>query len=116
MKNSFKTIIALLFLSQIAVAQTSRFVYQATMRLDSTAVPKTENAYLDISPEKSIFYSEKRLKRDSIVEKMIATRNFDRNLMQTLNSNIDYIIENVMSVSLEIPENIQKFTKNFKKD
>mgnify|MGYP000039946796 FL=1 len=93
MKNSFKTIIALLFLSQIAVAQTSRFVYQATMRLDSTAVPKTENAYLDISPEKSIFYSEKRLKRDSIVEKMRATRSFDRNLMQNLNSNMDYIIE-----------------------
>jgi len=29
---------------------------------------------------------------------------------------IDYIIDNVMRVTLDIPDNIQKFTKNFKKD
>jgi len=29
---------------------------------------------------------------------------------------IEYIIDHVMTVTLEIPENIQKFTKNFKKD
>jgi hypothetical protein len=28
---------------------------------------------------------------------------------------IEYIIDNVMKVTLEIPENIQKFNKNFKK-
>ena len=29
---------------------------------------------------------------------------------------VEYIIDHVMSVTLVIPDNIQKFTKNFKKD
>lgn len=93
MKTAYKIFLALFLLSQMVMAQTSRFIYQVTMKLDSTAVAKVENAYLDVSPARSLFYAENRLKRDSIVEKMRATRNFDRSLMQTLNSNIDYIIE-----------------------
>ena len=93
MKTAYKIFLALFLLSQMAMAQTSRFIYQVTMKLDSTAVAKVENAYLDVSPTKSLFYAENRLKRDSLIEKMRATRNFDRNAMQNLNTNIDYIIE-----------------------
>lgn len=95
MKNSYKIILALLFASQIALAQSSRFIYQVTMKPDSTnrAEVKTELARLDVSSEKSLFYGEKRVKRDSLVEKMRATRNFDRNAMQNLRSNIDFIVE-----------------------
>jgi hypothetical protein len=42
------------------MAQTSRFVYQVTMKSDSTDKTNItiENAILDVSPEKSIFYGE----------------------------------------------------------
>lgn len=58
--------IGILFLGLISVlsfSQNTRFVYQVSMKTDSTAAPKIENAYLDISTEKSIFYGEKRMKR-----------------------------------------------------
>lgn len=91
------TIIVLFFVSQIALAQTTRFIYQVTMKLDSTNQNsiKTENAYLDTTPEKSIFYGEKRLQRDSLISKIVETRgaSFDRNLMQNLRSDIDFTIE-----------------------
>ena len=46
--------------SQIIFAQANRFIYQVTMKTDSTnrSEIKTENAYLDVTPEKSIFYGE----------------------------------------------------------
>ncbi len=50
-------IIALaLFIQQVS-AQTNRFVYQVTMKPDAEnkADIKTENAYLDISQDKSVF-------------------------------------------------------------
>lgn len=91
------TIIALAFLSQIAFAQTTRFIYQVSMKLDSTDQNniKTEMAYLDATPEKSIFYGEKRLQRDSLFAKMRQTggATFDRSQMQNLRSNIDFTIE-----------------------
>jgi hypothetical protein len=42
------------------MAQTSRFVYQVTMKSDSTdkANATIENARLDISPEKSLFMAK----------------------------------------------------------
>jgi hypothetical protein len=54
------------------------------MKSDSTDKTNAtiENAILDISPEKSIFYGEGRMKRDSIMQRMRETRNFDRNAMQ----------------------------------
>ena len=59
-----------LFIQNVS-AQTNRFVYQVTMKPDAENKTdiKTENAYLDISPEKSVFYSENRIKRDSIMQK-----------------------------------------------
>jgi GLPGLI family protein len=65
------------------------------MKSDSTDKTNAtiENARLDISPEKSLFYGEGRIKRDSIMQRMRETRNFDRNAMQNLRSSIDYIVE-----------------------
>ena len=95
MKHLFKITFIALFLAQLSMAQTSRFVYQVTMKSDSTdkANATIETARLDISPEKSLFYGEGRIKRDSIIQRMRETRNFDRNAMQNLRSSIDYIVE-----------------------
>lgn len=95
MKHLFKITFIALFLVQLSMAQTSRFVYQVTMKSDSTdkANATIETARLDISPEKSLFYGEGRIKRDSVMQRMRETRNFDRNAMQNLRSSIDYIVE-----------------------
>ena len=95
MKHLFKTTFIALFLAQLSMAQTSRFVYQVTMKSDSMdkANATIETARLDISPEKSLFYGEGRIKRDSVMQRMRETRNFDRNAMQNLRSSIDYIVE-----------------------
>ena len=92
--------LGLLFLgtcSQIVFAQANRFVYQVTMKPDSTdrTTIKTEIANLDIAAGNSIFYAENRLKRDSIMGRMRQTGsfNFDRTQMQNLRSNMDFIIE-----------------------
>lgn len=87
----------LMFLSQLFFAQANRFMYQVTMKPDSTdrSFVKTEVAYLDISAGKSLFYPENRLKRDSLFARMRQTKNFnfDRDQMQSLRSNLDFIIE-----------------------
>lgn len=92
-------IIALAFFIQNVSAQTNRFVYQVTMKPDAenkTDV-KTENAYLDISPEKSVFYSENRIKRDSIMQKAFQSgggrASINRDQMEGLRTNISYSIE-----------------------
>jgi GLPGLI family protein len=79
-------------------AQVNRFVYQVTMKSDAENKNdvKTENAYLDISEEKSQFSSENSIKRDSIIQAMIQSggaRNFNREQMEGLRSNINYTIE-----------------------
>ncbi|WHF50691.1 GLPGLI family protein [Chryseobacterium gotjawalense] len=83
--------------AQIIFAQANRFVYQVTMKPDSTdrSTTKTEVANLDISGGNSIFYAENRLKRDSIMGRMRQTGsfNFDRSQMQSLRTNMDFIIE-----------------------
>ena len=91
-------IIALALFIQTAFAQTNRFVYQVTMKPDASNKSdiKTENAYLDISPEKSVFYSENRIKRDSIMQATFQSggaRSFNRDQMENLRSNINYSIE-----------------------
>ncbi|GAA5098911.1 hypothetical protein GCM10023210_35570 [Chryseobacterium ginsengisoli] len=91
-------IIALALFMQSAFAQTNRFVYQVTMKADASDKNdiKTENAYLDISPEKSVFYSENRIKRDSIMQATFQSggaRGFNREQMEGLRSNINYSIE-----------------------
>ncbi|WP_370899904.1 GLPGLI family protein [Chryseobacterium gossypii] len=91
-------IVLLLFVQGIA-AQVNRFVYQVTMRPDASDKNdiKTENAYLDISPEKSFFYSENRLKRDSILQKAFqgggGRGSINRDQMESLRSNITYSVE-----------------------
>ena len=66
-------ILAVALLAQVTFAQTNRFVYQVTSKPDinNKSDIKTENAYLDISAEKSMFYSENRIKRDSVMKAKI---------------------------------------------
>lgn len=91
-------ILAVALLAQVTFAQTNRFVYQVTMKSDASnkADVKTENAYLDISAEKSMFYSENRIKRDSVMKANFQSggaRGFNRDQMESLRSNINYSIE-----------------------
>lgn len=91
-------IIALVLFMQTSFAQVNRFVYQVTMKPDASDKNdiKTENAYLDISPEKSIFYSENRIKRDSVIQSAMQSggaRGFNREQMEGLRSIINYSIE-----------------------
>ncbi|WP_419869217.1 GLPGLI family protein [Chryseobacterium sp. CT-SW4] len=91
-------IIALMLVMQNMFAQTNRFVYQVTMKLDSTNRNdiKTENAYLDISPEKSLFYAENRIKRDSVMSKAVQSGGGPKSVrsqMESLKSNINYTVE-----------------------
>ncbi len=91
-------LIAFVLLVQTSFAQVNRFVYQVTMKPDASnkSDVKTENAYLDISPEKSVFYSENRIKRDSVMKATFQSggaRSFNREQMEGLRSNINYSVE-----------------------
>ena len=90
----------LLFLglaTQLVFGQANRFVYQVTMKTDSTnrEITKSETANLDVAAGKSIFYAENRMKRDSIMSRARVTGsfNFDRTQMQDLRSDLNYLIE-----------------------
>lgn len=91
-------IVLALFMQHIS-AQANRFVYQVTMKPDAEnkSEVKTENAYLDISPEKSVFYSENRIKRDSIMQKAFqgggGRASISRDQMEGLRSSINYSVE-----------------------
>ncbi len=76
-------------------SQTSRFVYQVTMKpnFNDKKDIKTENAYLDISANRSVFVAENRVKRDSLMDRMRVTGSFNRDQMMNLRSNMDYIVE-----------------------
>lgn len=91
------SLIVLVLVSQVVLAQATRFVYQVSMKTDSAnrEEVKTEMAYLDVTQEKSLFYAENRLKRDSLMNRMrqSGSFNFDRSQMENLRSNIDYTIE-----------------------
>lgn len=91
-------IIALVLFVQTAFSQVNRFVYQVTMKSDASNKneSKTENAYLDISQDKSMFYAENRIKRDSLMQSIFQSkgaRSFNREQMEGLRSNINYSIE-----------------------
>lgn len=91
-------ILAVALLAQVTFAQTNRFVYQVTSKPDINNKNdiKTENAYLDISAEKSMFYSENRIKRDSVMKANFQSggaRGFNREQMDGLRTNINYSIE-----------------------
>ncbi|RNA60915.1 GLPGLI family protein [Chryseobacterium nematophagum] len=92
------SIIAIALFMQTISAQVNRFVYQVTMKPEAANKNdiKTENAYLDISSEKSLFYSENRLKRDSIIQSNVQNggmRGFNREQMEGVRSNINYTVE-----------------------
>lgn len=92
-------IFAFLLIANFAFSQINRFVYQVTMKpdvSDKTAVV-TEQAYLDITADKSYFYAENRIKRDSIMRQNMQNRTErmggNREQMEALRSNINYTIE-----------------------
>lgn len=93
------SIIALAFFIQQVSAQANRFVYQVTMKPDAENKTdiKTENAYLDIAQDKSVFYSENRIKRDSIMQKAFqgggGRGSINRDQMEGLRTNINYTVE-----------------------
>lgn len=93
-KIAFLTV---LFCSQLIFSQANRFIYQVTMKPDSTNrnEVKTETANLDVNAEKSIFYGQKRLQRDSLFARMRQTggEGFSMSKMENLRSNLDFIIE-----------------------
>jgi GLPGLI family protein len=97
-------IIALALFMQHVSAQANRFVYQVTMKPDAEnkSDVKTENAYLDISPEKSVFYSENRIKRDSIMQKAFqgggGRASISRDQMEGLRSSINYSVEKIKRI------------------
>lgn len=88
-------LVTALIISQLIFSQVTRFVYQVSQSPDSTKLDdkKIESAYLDVDGQKSIFYSENRVKRDSVMDRMRATKSFDRTQLQELRSNINYVIE-----------------------
>lgn len=83
--------------SGLALAQNTRFVYQVSMKTDSTAAPTVENAFLDVAGEKSYFYGEKRIQRDSLFQKAFQTRNFDRSQMDQYRTQINYEVDKDLS-------------------
>lgn len=87
----------LLLLTTALHAQTTRFIYQVTLLPDSTDTEsrRTERAYLDVEGQKSYFYAENRMKRDSLIARVRETGNlsFDRSQMQALRSLMDFTIE-----------------------
>ena len=94
----FLKLLAFISMPFLMAQQGTRFIYQVSMTLDSTnAEKKTELAYLDSDGKKSFFYAENTLKRDSIMDRMRTTRNFDRTQMQNLRSNINFTIEKDLS-------------------
>lgn len=87
--------IGLLCVTTLSFSQVTRFVYQASIQPDSTdtASRKIESVYLDTNGKESYFYAENRVKRDSLIQRMRATRSFDRSSMENFRSNVEYIIQ-----------------------
>lgn len=87
-------LLSILSVPLLMAQQGTRFIYQVSLTPDSTNVEKkTELAYLDTDGKKSLFYTENSMKRDSLMERMFATKNFDREQMQNLRSNLQFTIE-----------------------
>lgn len=88
-------ILSLLAMPMLMAQQSTRFVYQVTTTPDSTNTDsrKSELAYLDTNGKQSYFYAENTLKRDSVMERMRATKSFDRSQMENLRSNLQFSIE-----------------------
>lgn len=102
----FYSLILALF-STFLLGQNTRFVYQVSMKTDSTdrASVKTENAYLDVTPSGSLFFGEMRLKRDSVMGRMRTSGNFDRTQMQNLRSDLNYNVVKDYSRNTVVFEN-----------
>lgn len=90
------SILILILGFQFCAAQTTRFIYELRMKPDTTNREQivTENVVLDITGQHSIFYSEKRFQRDSVMTKMRETKNFnfDRSSMENYRTKVNYVV------------------------
>lgn len=79
----------------IVSAQQMRYVYELSYPAGSALDTQraSENMYLDIRKEGSIFRAENAVRRDSIMQRMRDTRNFDRQQLQGLRSPFNFQIE-----------------------
>lgn len=84
-----------LCMGSILSAQQMRYVYElsypAVSALDTQRA--SENMYLDIRKEGSVFRPENALRRDSLMQRMRDTRNFDRQQLQGLRSPFSFQVE-----------------------
>ena len=91
-----------LVLITFSYAQNSRFIYEVSMKKDSTnkSEIKTELAYLDIGNQHSNFYAANRIKRDSVMQISFQSKGAirpDRTVMENLRLDINYTIEKDLS-------------------
>lgn len=92
MKNTF--LMGLMVLSSLSFGQITRFVYEANIKPSKEKSEKvTEIFILDTSQEKSVFYSEAKVKRDSTMQRMRETRNFNFSAMEGFRNATNYIVE-----------------------
>lgn len=87
-------LLGLIALCNLCFAQITRFVYEANMKLSKEKQDKhTEIFLLDTSPQKSVFYSENNIKRDSIMRRMRDTRSFNPSVMENFRNTTNYVVE-----------------------
>ncbi|MBS1571231.1 MAG: GLPGLI family protein [Bacteroidetes bacterium] len=120
MKKLFVLLIS--FFSTLFFSQNTRFIYEVSMKKDSTnrGDVKTELAYLDVVGQKSMFYAEKRIKRDSIMQVVFQSQGSmrpDRSAMQNLRSDINYTIEkNLADQKVEFRDRIAMDIYSYNED
>lgn len=78
----------------LVFSQSSRFVYQVSMKLDSLHPEKITKEYanLDVNAQGSVFYAANTIKRDSLFKVMRQRHDFDFDKVRELDSKIDYVI------------------------
>ncbi len=114
------SLLLLAVFGQLLAAQGTRFIYEVTSRPDSTdhTAVKTELAYLDVFSDKSVFYPQKRVLRDSVMTRMRQTGNFnfDRELMSQLRTDLNFIIEKDASGKVQYKAPIAMDTYQYEED
>lgn len=91
-----RVIIATLFLLfQTLAAQATRFVYEMTIKPDSTDLNYIlkEDVFLDTDGQHSIFFSENKLKKDSVFAALRKIKSFDLSATKDFETKVNYQIK-----------------------
>lgn len=92
MRKTF--LLGLLSLPLLSFAQMTRFVYEAHIKPSKEKEDKNIEIFLlDTSQEKSLFYSQNRVKRDSAMQKMRQMRSFNPSVMENYRNTTNYVVE-----------------------